>query len=68
MFDEQIDGPGLLEVQKRMKNIYKEEFNEQELYEEEEEADKATVEQEEDEEEVDPEDSNNWLYTIYSYH
>jgi len=53
-----VDGPGLLDVQKRMAAIYKEDFNEQELYEEEEEADKATVEHDE-EEEADPEDSNN---------
>jgi hypothetical protein len=58
VFDEQVDGPGLLEVQKRMGPLYKEEFNEQELYKEEEEADKATIEHEE-EEEPDPEDSNN---------
>ena len=58
-----MDGPGLLDVQKRMAAIYKEDFNEQELYEEEEEADKATVEHDE-EEEADPEDSNNWLIYI----
>ena len=58
VFDEQVDGPGLLEVQKRMGSIIKDDFNEQELYEEEEEADRATIEVEE-EEEGDPEDSIN---------
>jgi hypothetical protein len=56
VFDEQVDGPGLLEVQKRMGAIMKDDFNEQELYEEEEEAERATVEEEE---EGDPEDSIN---------
>jgi len=56
VFDEQVDGPGLLEVQNRMGAIMKDEFNEQELYEEEEEAERATVEEEE---EGDPEDSIN---------
>jgi len=38
--------------------IIKDDFNEQELYQEEEEADRATIEHE-DEDEGDPEDSNN---------
>ncbi len=59
VFDEQVDGPGLIEVQKKMASLIKEDFNEQELYEEEAEADRATVEQDDEEEGGDPEDSNN---------
>ena len=58
VFDEQVDGPNLIEIQKKMSAIIKEEFDEQEIYEEEEEIEKATIEVEE-EDDQDPEDSAN---------